>query len=271
MRLTTASGDPISRLGLGAREDRFPEGVAIAAKRSVNFFFIYHLGGGRWAAQLRELAARDRARVAITAGSGARDPESLRAALTLYLEALGTDHLDVFFAEYVQPDEDPERIHGDDGVLAELAHWKEEGRIRYVGATAHDRIVSRRLAEDPRLDVLMQRYNMAHRKAADEVFPACRQNDVAVIAFTATRWGTLLNGHPEWSGDSPGALDCYRFCAAHPDIDVVLASAPNASVLDEDLGLLDAPPMTVPEIERWKGYGDLVYGDGTDSFETEWP
>ena len=59
MRLTTASGDPIARLGLGAREDRFPAGVAIAVNRGVNFFFIYHLGGGGWAAELRELAARD--------------------------------------------------------------------------------------------------------------------------------------------------------------------------------------------------------------------
>ena len=32
----------------------------------MNFFFIYHLGGGRWGAELRELGARDRARVAIS-------------------------------------------------------------------------------------------------------------------------------------------------------------------------------------------------------------
>ncbi len=271
MRLTTASGDPISRLGLGAREDRFPEGVAIAVQRGVNFFFIYHLGGGRWAAELRELAARDRAGVAITAGRGGRDPEGLRRSFATYLEALGTDHLDVFFAEYVQPDEDPERIHGGDGTLSELARWKDEGRIRYVGATAHDRVVSRRLAEDPRLDVLMQRYNMAHRKGGDEVFPACRENDVALIAFTATRWGSLPTGHPEWPDEPPSALECYRFCDAHPDIDVVLASAPNAAELQEDLGLLDAPPMAEREIGRWQRYGDLVYGDGTDSFETDWP
>jgi predicted aldo/keto reductase-like oxidoreductase len=272
MKLTTVSGDPISRLGLGAREDRFPEGAAIAVERGVNFLFIYHLGGGRWAAKLRELAAKDRARVAITAGSGARDPEGLRGSLATYLEALGTDHLDVFFAEYVRPDEDPERVHGDGGTLSELARWKDEGRIRYVGATAHDRVVSRRLAEDRRVDVLMQRYNMAHRKAGDEVFPACRDNDVAVIAFTATRWGSLLSGHPEWPDQPPSALDCYRFCDAHPDIDVVLASAPNAAVLQDGLGLLDAPPpMVEREVRRWQRYGDLVYGDGADSFETDWP
>ena len=206
MDLTTGAGVPISLLGLGAREDRFAERVAVAAARGVNFFFIYHLSSGKWAAALRELAARDRARIAIATGSGSRTPEGLRRELAAYLRALGTDHLDVFFAEYVHPDEDPDCIHGDDGTLAELARWKDEGTIRYVGATAHDRGVSRRLAEDPRVDVLMQRYNMAHRKASEEVFPACRRNDVAVIVFTATRWGSLLAGHPQWPDEAPGAV-----------------------------------------------------------------
>jgi len=271
MELTTGAGAPIARLGVGAREDRFAEGVPLAAARGVNFFFFYQLSGGKWAASLRELAERDRARIAIATGSGSRDPEGLRRALAAYLQALGTDHLDVFFAEYVHPDEDPDRIHGDDGTLAELARWKAEGTIRYVGASAHDRGVSRRLAEDPRVDVLMQRYNIAHRKASEEVFPACRRNDVAVVGFTATRWGSLLAGHPQWRGDTPGALDCYRFCAAHPAIDVVLAAAANGAELEQNLALLNEPPMPKAQIECWRRYGDLVYGDGTGGFETDWP
>ena len=271
MDLTTGAGVPISLLGLGAREDRFAEGVAVAAARGVNFFFIYHLSSGKWAAALRELAARDRARIAIATGSGSRTPEGLRRELAAYLQALGTDHLDVFFAEYVHPDEDPDCIHGDDGTLAELARWKDEGTICYVGATAHDRAVSRRLAEDPRVDVLMQRYNMAHRKASEEVFPACRRNDVAVIVFTATRWGSLLAGHPQWPGEAPGALDCYQFCAAHPAIDAVLAAPANAAELEEAVALPNEPPMPKAAIERWQRYGDLVYGDGTDGFEIDWP
>ncbi len=29
--------------------------------------------------------------------------------------------------------------------------------------------------------------------------------------------------------------------------------------------------MVEREIGRWQRYGDLVYGDGADSFETDWP
>jgi len=49
------------------------------------------------------------------------------------------------------------------------------------------------------------------------------------------------------------------------------ASTSNAAELQEDLGLLDAPPMVEREIGRWQRCGDLVYGDGADSFETDWP
>ena len=212
-----------------------------------------------------------RAGIAVATGSDDRDPAALRASLHAYLEALGTDYLDAFFVEYVHPGEDVEAIHGEGGALAEVRRWKEEGTVRFVGATAHDRTVSRRLAADARVDVLMQRYNMAHRKAAEEVFPVCVEHDVAVIAFTATRWGSLPAGHPEWPGDAPSALDCYRFCAAEPSIQSVLAAPANAAELDEDLKLLSCSEMSAAEQERWCRYGDLVYGDGTDSFETDWP
>ena len=237
----------------------------------VNFFFFYHLSRGNWAAALAEAASTARARMLIATGSGSRRPEELRRSLARYLDALGADVIDVFFIEYVHPGEDPELVHGDDGALAELARWKQDGKIRYIGASAHDRAVSRRLAEDPRLDVLMQRYNMAHRKVADEVFPACRDHGVALISFTATRWGSLMEGHPDWPDEPPSALDCYRFCAAHPDVDVVLAAPANRRELEENLALLEAAPMAADEIAYWRRYGDLVYGDGKGSFETDWP
>jgi aryl-alcohol dehydrogenase-like predicted oxidoreductase len=63
-------------------------------------------------------------------------------------------------------------MFGKNGLLDELRQWKEKGWVRFVGATAHDRSLARRLAADPRVDVLMHRFNMAHRKAAREVFPA---------------------------------------------------------------------------------------------------
>jgi aryl-alcohol dehydrogenase-like predicted oxidoreductase len=63
-------------------------------------------------------------------------------------------------------------MFGKDGVLDELRWWKESGWVRFVGATTHDRSLAMRLAADPRIDVLMHRFNLANRKTAQEVFPA---------------------------------------------------------------------------------------------------
>lgn len=270
-RLTTLDGFPVVGLGLGARRDRDPDSVQPAAARGVRLFFFYGPESRNFMGAVAGVAASDRGGVLIATGSESRGAAHLRRVLRRCLEGLGTDYLDAFFAEYVRPDEDPAAIFGPGETLDELVRWKQQGLIRYVGASAHDRTVSKRLAEDPRLDVLMQRYNMAHRKAARHVFPACERAGVAVVAFTATRWGSLTQGHPDWPEPPPTAADCYRFCLAHPAIDVTLTAPANRLELEENLAALAAPPMSDAERRHWCAYGDLVYGDGTDGFETDWP
>src|SRR5205807_4881615 len=118
---------------------------------------------------------------------------------------LGIDRIDVFFIEYVHPGDNPDVMFGKNGVLDELRQRKESGHLRFVGATAHDRPLARRLASDPRVDVLMHRFNLAHRKAAREVFPAAAKARTPIVAFTATRWDTLLEPHADWPGPPPTA------------------------------------------------------------------
>jgi aryl-alcohol dehydrogenase-like predicted oxidoreductase len=177
----------------------------------------------------------------------------------------------VFFAEYVNKVDDPNLIFGDGGVLDQLQEWKGKGWIRYAGATTHDRELARRLAEDPRIDVLMHRYNMAHRKASSEVFPAAIRARIPVVAFTATRWGTLLKPQIDWSGELPSAVDCYRFCLAQEAVHVVLSAPRSLPELDANLQVLRLPRLTDGQCAKWEQYGDLVRGEGTHAFETRWP
>jgi aryl-alcohol dehydrogenase-like predicted oxidoreductase len=117
----------------------------------------------------------------------------------------------------------------------------------------------------------MHRYNMAHRGAEERVFPAALAAEVPVIAFTATRWGTLLEGHAAWRGAVPGAVDCYRFALAQAAVRVVLAAPHSVEEAREDVRALAAPPPTPEELAAWRRYGDLVHGDGRSEFETAWP
>jgi aryl-alcohol dehydrogenase-like predicted oxidoreductase len=179
--------------------------------------------------------------------------------------------IDVFFIEYVHPGDKPDVIFGKNGVLDELSQWKESGWVRFVGATAHDRSLARRLAADPRVDVLMHRFNLAHRKAAHEVFPAAAKAGTPVVAFTATRWGTLLEPHTDWPGPPPTASDCYRYCLAHPPVQVVLTAPRSLAELEQNLDVLALPPMSKQKRAQWQRFGDLVHGAGKGAFETSWP
>jgi len=185
--------------------------------------------------------------------------------------ALGTGMIDVFFAEYVNPADKAEAIFGEGGVLDQLQAWKEKGLIRYAGATAHDRGLARRLAEDPRVDVLMHRFNMAHRKAVQEVFPAAIKSKTPVVAFTATRWGTLLEPREDWPAGPPTAADCYRYCLSERAVRVVLTAPQTIPELSSNLCVLDSPRMAPGKRAKWERFGDLVHSGGSHAFESRWP
>ena len=91
-----------------------------------------------------------------------------------------------------------------------------------------------------------------------------------VLAFTATRWGSLLGGHPQWSGTVPTAADCYRFVLEHPAVLATYTAPATVAELRENVTILEAGPRAARDA-HWEQYGALVYGDGKDSFETEWP
>jgi aryl-alcohol dehydrogenase-like predicted oxidoreductase len=270
-RLTTLDGIPASCLGLAAGPKQVPECVRRAFAGGINYFFFYGPGNTSFIEELATLVARKREQIIVATGSGSRRIAGLRAARRKLTALLGIRLIDVFFIEYVHPGDNPDVIFGKNGVLDELRQWKESGSLRFVGATAHDRSVARRLAADPRVDVLMHRFNMAHRKAAHEVFPAAAKARTPIIAFTATRWGKLLEPHANWPGPPPTASDCYRFCLAQPPVQVVLTAPRSLAELEQNLDVLELPPMSKQKCGQWQRFGDLVYGAGKGAFETSWP
>ena len=259
--------------------------VALAFEAGVNYFFFYDLSHDNLLSGLKPLAATDREQVLIATGSEQRDLSTLRQYLDRVRQCLNVDVVDVFFVEYVTPSEDVAQTWA---VLDELWAWKERGLIRYVGATTHNRAIAKRCCEAQialellrrdcpkgkpeghRIEVLMHRYNMAHRKAEEQVFPMAQQAGIPVIAFTCTRWGQLLQGHPNWQGEIPTAADCYRYVLHQKAVHLALTAPKTKAQLKENLSVLHAPELTPEAIAKWQDYGALVYGDGQDAFETQW-
>jgi aryl-alcohol dehydrogenase-like predicted oxidoreductase len=270
-RLTALDGTPASCLGLAAGPKQDPRCVRRAFAGGINYFFFYGPGHTRFIEELASLLPQKREQIIVATGSGSRRVAGLRAARRKLTALLGIELIDVFFIEYVHPGDNPDVMFGKSGVLDELWQWKESGWVRFVGATVHDRSLARRLAADPRVDVLMHRFNMAHRKAAHEVFPAAAKARTPIVGFTATRWGTLLEPYADWPGPPPTATDCYRYCLAQPAVHVVLTAPRAPGELEQNLNVLELPPMSKQERSQWQRFGDLVYGAGKGAFETSWP
>ena len=105
------------------------------------------------------------------------------------------------------------RLDGPGGALETCAAAQGDGVVRILGLTSHQRRLAAETARSGLLDMLMIRYNAAHRGAETEVFPVTDALGMPVVVYTCLRWGALLRGTPD---DPPGSVaprapDWYRF------------------------------------------------------------
>ena len=124
-----------------------------------------------------------------------------------------------------------DEITAPDGAWEYLAEQKRQGRLKLIGLTSHQRPLAARWAQTGKLDLLMIRYNAAHRGAERDVFPVAHKRRIPIVTFTGLRWKALLAHTPEDPPQftPPSAVECYRFCLANPIVSVALAAPGNRS------------------------------------------
>ncbi|MBD3886533.1 aldo/keto reductase [Phormidium tenue FACHB-886] len=266
--IETRQGKPASRLGFASQYTQEATCIPAAFEAGINYFFDYQLPKESLQAELKSLLVAHRDAIVYTFGSESRQIHTLRQQLDEIRQHLNLDYVDIFFAEYLSPADDADELKA---TIAELRAWKAQGLIRYVGVTTHHRPTGLAVVEQRSCDVLMHRYNMAHRKAEDALFPAAQAANIPIVAFTCTRWGTLLVEQPDLSEEHPTAADCYRFALHHPAVHLALTSPANRAQLAENLQVLHASPLSGEEVARWQTYGDWIHGDGQSTFETLYP
>jgi aryl-alcohol dehydrogenase-like predicted oxidoreductase len=128
--------------------------------------------------------------------------------------------------------------------------------------SCHDRKFAGQLAADGELDVLMIRYNAAHRGAEQDIFPLLKEHTPGLVSYTATRWKYLIRRQSQWPKDRqiPTATQCYRFVLSNPHVDVCMMAPSNMKHFDENMAALDQGPLSEDEMKLIKEYGDLIHG-----------
>jgi aryl-alcohol dehydrogenase-like predicted oxidoreductase len=251
------SGKQVHRLGLSATYRPGRNTVLKAIEEGMNFFFLFGFDT-QMTSVLRTELKRHRERYVVATGAYNLlfGHPSLRRTLEKRLRQLDTEYIDVFlFLGVTRGKQFSERDR------EELYRFRQEGKVQCVGMSSHDRIFAGKLAAQGALDVIMIRYNAAHRGAEADIFPYLTAHNPGVVSYTATRWTALLRRPGGWPEASPvpSAGMCYRFVLSNPHVHVCLTAPRTMHELQENLAAVRQGPLSDEEMEFMHRFGSSVY------------
>jgi aryl-alcohol dehydrogenase-like predicted oxidoreductase len=250
-----ALGKDVFRLGLAGNFGLDEASVEEALSGPSNYLF--------WTPRMRSVTqplrralARDRDRYVVATGpTTAFWGGNLRRFTENALRTLNTDHLDILQMHWVGV-----TSSWRPGTVDTMVALREEGKVRALGVSIHDRKKAGELAKDSPLDALMIRYNAAHPGAETDIFPHLVHRSPAVIAYTATRWRKLLKRLRGWDGEVPTAGHCYRFCLSNPNVNLVLHGPATMGQFKENLAAMAQGALTEEERTWMREFGAVVHG-----------
>jgi aryl-alcohol dehydrogenase-like predicted oxidoreductase len=187
--------------------------------------------------------------------------DQMRRKIERTLKSLATDWIDIATLYYVESEREWNQIVATDGAIEALIEAKEQGLVRSIGLTTHQRPLAAQWAESNRLDMLMVRYNAAHRGAEIEIFPVTDRLRLPVTCFTCLRWGALLESTASDPAgfEIPAAAQWYRFVLSNPSVSVALMAPDNRDELVEVLSLLDDwSELPLDQRHQMEAHGDRV-------------
>ena len=248
------TGLSVGRLGIGASYGVPADAIEMAFERGVNYLYWGSKRKDAMAEGIRRVIANNREKTVIVVNGFIPFGFRYRQIVESSLRMLGTDYIDVFLiAFHPSP---PGRSQIDT-----LLKMKDEGKIRILGLSSHNRRLYPIMERDKIIDVFHVRYSAAHRGAEKDVFPHLPDEDSpGIIAFTATRWGKLLKDSWMPPGEpTPTAAHCYRFALSHRSVHVCMTGPGDRHQMEHALTVLDQGPLDPDEMAWMYRIGDHIY------------
>lgn len=251
------TGLQVSPLGLSASYRPGKHAIQTAAEEGINLFFAFGIDT-QMVAGLRAILPARREQLVLATGAynyiwWAQD---VRKTFEKRLRQFRTDYIDIFlFLGVMKPGEFPQKVRD------ELLKLKEEGKVRAIGLSCHNRLFLGDLAESGEMDALMLRYNAAHRGAEQEIFPHLAAHNPGVISYTATRWSYLVRRPKSLPRDArvPTAGECYRFVLSNPHVHTVLTAPRSERELRENIAAVRQGPLGEEDLAFMRTFGDVVH------------
>lgn len=252
----------VCRLGIAGNYGIVSDDVRWAAEQGANYW-LWGASFGKIKQGLQEILHQDREKhIVAMLGMGIFGWQ-VRWSVENALRKLKIDYLDTFKLGWLGVTSRLSR-----GIIDTLIKLREEGKIKAIGTSIHDRKRAGQLAQDSAIDLFMLRYNAKHPGAEQDIFPHLHVRNPAIVSYTALAWGQLTRpvkgiNMPPWptsQSDHPSippltpAL-CYRFALSNPHVHLVLTGPRNRQELAQNLAVLQQGPLSEEEMTWVREYG----------------
>ena len=176
----------------------------------------------------------------IATKSMSRDAEGMTRDISISLSNLRTDYIDLYQIHNL-PEKDFDKVFGPGGAYEALCDAKAAGKVRHIGATAHNADVLRRLVEEygDKIETLMFPYNIVETQGHD-ILAAARKKGIGTIAMKPMAGGNL----DDWNL-------ALRFIAAAGVIDVSIPGMGSVEEVHRNADAADGfSPLTAEELTQ---------------------
>lgn len=254
----------VFRMGIAGNYGLDSSDIEWAAEQGANYW-VWGASFSKVTAGIKEVIRKDREQNVVALLGWGYFGRQIRRSVEKALRTLNTDYLDVFKLGWLGRTS----LYSRD-IIDSLLKLKQEGKIKALGTSIHDRKRAGRLALDSALDLLMIRYNAKHPGAEEDIFPHLKKRNPLVVSYTALAWGQLIKPVPgiamaPWPG-SPGEAKippltpelCYRFVLSNPHVHLVLTGPKNREQLMMNFRAMSQGPLTTEELDWIRQYGKQI-------------
>jgi len=261
------TGEKLSMIGFGgivvdqATTEQAAARVREAIDHGVNYFDVAPTYGNA-EEMLGPALEPYRKDVFLACKTQERKKEGARKELEQSLKYLRTDYLDLYQLHAVTSLEDVDTIFGKGGAMETFVQAREEGKVKYLGFSAHSVEAAMALMDGFDFDTILFPFNFATWYAGDfgpQVMQRAKEKQMGILALKAMAWRRWKEGEERVIDKTwyrpltkpEEAREGLRFTLSHP----VTAAIPpgHEDLFSMALGLArDFSPMNEEEIQEIK-------------------
>jgi len=226
------TGEMLSMIGFGgivvdkATTEQAASRVKEAIDHGINYFDVAPAYGNA-EEMLGPALEPYRKDVFLACKTGERKKEGARRELEQSLKYLHTDHFDLYQLHAVTTLEDVDTIFGKGGALETFVEARDEGKVKYLGFSAHSVEAALALMNGFDFDTILFPFNFAawyHGNFGPQVMEEAKKREMGILALKAMAWRRWEEGEERtidktWYKpltDKKQAREGLRFTLSHP-------------------------------------------------------